>query len=557
MKKLIAMLLALVMTLSLCVACGGGNTATNNGGNNSGNNGGEAEGPIKLTVGLPTKATVLSYEENALTYWLEEQCNVDLSFVPYSGGTDIGTQISTTVAAQQELPDILFAISLGDEVYRGYGRDGYFRDLTPLFDDKEGASKTFWTRLEETFTEAEIDDVLRKITDPDTGKIFGVPTMDTTMIDVMDYQMWINQTWLDKLNLEMPTDLDSFYKVLKAFKEKDPNGNGKADEIPLYGGQEAGLGGDVVNWLVNNFLYFNDRKNFSIDEDGQVYAPFITNEYREALKFINKLIDEGLMLDSVFNTKMSEMPMITTPASGTAIVGCFSGHLTIHADYNNDVMLQYKSMPIWSCAVFNDHRCNVNNFITSDCDDDKVAKAFEVMMTIWSEEGSRRVRYGEYGVNWTDADEGAVSDLGLPASFKLLLDPLMQQNTCLWSGASCTLCVWAELEDAQVVREYSPGEAAKQKMHAESYANFKAAAEKYNPPAEQICPTLVYTEEEKDDTQAQRTACADYYKKSRTDFATGDMDPNSDSDWNKYVDTLWDLGLQDWLDVAQVAYDRY
>ena len=550
MKKFIAMMLALVMTLSLCVACGGdqGNNSNNNQNNEN------TEGPIKLTVGLPTKATVLSYEENALTYWLEEQCNVDLSFIPYSGGTDIGTQISTTVAAQQELPDILFGISLGDEVYQGYGRDGYFLDLTPYYEYKEGASKVFWTRLEETFTEAEINDVLRKITDPDTGKIYGVPTMDTTMIDVMDYQMWINTEWLDYLKLDMPTDINSLYNVLKAFKTKDPNQNGKNDEIPLYGGQEAGLGADVINWLVNMFLYFNDAKNFSIDADGQVYAPFITNEYREALKFINKLIDEGLMLDSVFNTKMNEMPMITTPASGTAIVGCFAGHLTIHADYNNPIMEQYKSLPLWSNALFNDHRCSVNNFITSDCDNPD--KAFEVMMTIWSEEGSRRVRYGEYGVNWTDADPGAVSDLGLPADFKLIRDPLVEQNTCLWSGASCTLCVWAELESAQLVTELSPGEAVKQKMHAESYANYKAAADKYNPDPSRICPTLVLTEEEKEDTQAQRTACSDYYRKSRTDFSTGVMNPNSDADWNKYVDTLWELGLQDWLDVAQVAYDR-
>ena len=551
MKKIIAMMLALVMALSLCVACGGdgGSAAGNQGGN-----GGDSEGVIKLSVGLPTKATVLSYEENALTYWVEEQVGVDLSFVPYSGGTDIGTQISTTVAAQQPLPDILFGIGLGDEVYRGYGKDGYFLDLTPYFEDREGASKVFWTRLEETFTEAEIDDIIRKITDPDTGKIYGVPTMDTTMIDVMDYQMWINQQWLDYLKLDMPTDTESFYKVLKAFKEGDPNQNGKADEIPLYGGEEAGLGADVVNFVVNLFLYFNDRKNFSIDEEGQVYAPFITDEYREAMKFLRKLIDEGLMLDSVFNTKMSEMPMITTPASGTAIVGCFAGHLTIHADYNNEVMTQYVSMPLWSNALFNDHRCSVNNFITSDCANPD--KAFELMMTLWTEEGSRRVRYGEYGVNWTDADEGAVSDLGLPATYKLIRDPLVEQNTCLWSGASCTLCVWAELEDAQLVQELSPGEAVKQKMHAESYANYKAASEKYNPDASLICPTLVLTEEEKEDTQSQRTACSDYYKKSRTAFATGEMDPNKDSDWNTYVDTLWDLGLQDWLDVAQVAYDR-
>ena len=551
MKKIIAMMLALIMALSVCVACGG------NGGAAAGNQGGtsgDAEGTVKLSVGLGTKATVLSYEENALTYWVEEQVGVDLSFIPYSGGTDIGTQISTTVAAQQPLPDVLFGISLGEEVYRGYGKDGYFIDLTPYFEDKEGASKVFWTRLEENFTEAEIDDVIRKITDPDTGKIYGVPTMDTTMIDVMDYQMWINTEWLDYLKLDMPTDIDSLYKVLKAFKTGDPNQNGKADEIPLYGGQDAGLGADVVNWIVNMYLYFNDAKNFAIDEDGQVYAPFITNEYREAMKFLYKLIDEDLMLDSVFNTKMTEMPMITTPASGTAIVGIFAGHLTIHADYHSDVLKQYKSLPLWSNALFNDHRCGVNNFITSDCANPD--KAFEMMMTLWSEEGSRRVRYGEYGVNWTDPDEGAVSDMGLPAEYKLIRDPLVEQNTCLWSGASCTLCVWAELETAQLVHELSPGEALKQKMHAESYANYKAASEKYNPEAKYICPTLVLTEEEKEDTKAQRTACSDYYRKSRTDFATGELNPNSDADWKKYVDTLWDLGLQDWLDVAQVAYDR-
>ena len=35
------------------------------------------------------------------------------------------------------------------------------------------------------------------------------------------------------------------------------------------------------------------------------------------------------------------------------------------------------------------------------------------------------------------------------------------------------------------------------------------------------------------------------------------MDPNSNAKWEEYKKTLWDLGLQDWLDVAQVAYDRY
>ena len=41
----------------------------------------------------------------------------------------------------------------------------------------------------------------------------------------------IRQDWLDKLGLSMPTTVDEWYNVLKAFRA-DPNGNGKADEIP-------------------------------------------------------------------------------------------------------------------------------------------------------------------------------------------------------------------------------------------------------------------------------------------------------------------------------------
>ena len=63
-------------------------------------------------------------------------------------------------------------------------------------------------------------------------------------------------------------------------------------------------------------------------------------------------------------------------------------------------------------------------------------------------------------------------------------------------------------------------------------------------------------EEEKADSEVASTAVGDYFRKSRTDFALGNLDPYSDADWNEYVSTVWDLGLQDWLDVAQVAYDR-
>ena len=48
------------------------------------------------------------------------------------------------------------------------------------------------------------------------------------------YRMYINQKWLDNLGLDMPTTTDELRDVLQAFREKDPNGNGQTDEIPLF-----------------------------------------------------------------------------------------------------------------------------------------------------------------------------------------------------------------------------------------------------------------------------------------------------------------------------------
>lgn len=547
MKKIISLALALIVTLSLCAACGG-----NEGTSNSKTN---VKGKVELSIGLPSSATVLSYDDNALTNWVEQQTGYELRFIPFSGGTDVGTQISTTVAARQELPDILYDISLGEEVYRGYGKDGYFLDLTKYFDDREGASKTFWTRFEATFTPEEQEDILRKMKDPDTGAIYAIPTLETSLIDIMDYQIWINTEWLDYLKLDMPTDIDSLYNVLVAFRDGDPNQNGKKDEIPLYGGQEAGLGADIVNWLVNMHLYFNDRKHFMVDDDGQLYAPFITEDYREAMKFLNKLMDEKLMLDAVFNARHAELKMVNTPNSGVPIVGIFAGHLTLHANCDNPVLEQYQPLPLWSNAVYNDNNCFMTTFITKDCENPDAA--FELAMTLYTEDGSRRLRYGEYGVNWTDADEGAVSSLGMPAEYKLIRDPMLEQNTCLWSSASCSLNVYSEGETAQLTENQTAGEALRAKMHAQSRKNYDAAAQKYNPDAKYICPTLVYTTEETEEVEVSKTAVYDYFTKSRTDFALGNLDPYSDADWNTYVSTIWDLGLQDWLDIAQVAYDRY
>jgi len=550
-KKFLAIVLALVIVLGLC-ACGGGNTGNGGSGEQGGSNGGSAAAgeKVKLSIGIPTNAMVLDHDNNALTKWVEETCNVELTFIEYSGGTDVATQISTPIAARQDLPDILFGISLGDSVITRYGKDGYFRDLSEYYADKEGLAKTFWDRVNNELSEYDRDLVLRKITNPDTGAIYAVPCVETSLIDKQGFRIWINQEWLDKLGLKAPTNNEELVTVLKAFRDNDCNGNGKKDdEIPLF--TPHGVGGGI-DWLINLFIYYNESRKFLVNDDGQLEFVYTTEEYREALKFIKMLSDEKLLTSLAWTANGSEAKQITTPSNGVALCGIFSAHLTTNCAMGNEVMYQYVPLKTWGCAVRQDTSCSLTTFITESCDYPE--RAFQMLMTMWSWDGSMRIRYGEKDVNWRLPDEGAKSDIGLDATYALISDPLTQQSTAKWAKIASTLNVYAEGETAQVAEDMDEWTKKKSQLHAQNYALFCESEEENNPKI--ICPTLIYTEEDKELTSMERTNTSDRANKAQTEFCTGVLDPNSDKDWNAYLAELDKLGLPLWLELAQTYYNK-
>lgn len=547
MKKLLALVLALVMVLGLC-ACGGGSAG-------AGGNEGDvltADGRVKLTVGLPSNAYIMDYDDNALTRWIEEKCNVEIEFIEYAGGTDVSTQISTTIAARQELPDILFGISLQENTAERYGKDGYLVDLSKyMYDengepDLDGPAAIFWERINNELTEVERDSVLRRVVHPVTGAVYGMPTIETSLIDKMPYQLWINTKWLEKVNLPKPTNNDELLTVLRAFKNLG---------MPLYGSQKVSIGTRVIDWLINTFVYYNPNRPFLVSEDGKTLSYVRTDpQYREALKFVCDMYKEGLINDLAWTATTPEMKLVTTPSTGEAMVGMFAGHLTIHAQEGNEVMYEYEPLKSWGNVVRYDISCNVATFITADCNSPD--KAFEVLMNLFSWDGSMRIRYGEYGVNWTDADPGAKSDLGLDAKYKLQLDPLVIQNTARWSKIACCLNYMAEGEEAQIGENLSEWHVKKAAMHAESNRLFEEA-EKENNPA-QVCPILRLTKEEQEEHDQVLTNVATYAARAMTDFCKGTVgyDPYSDTDWDNYCKELERLGVDEYMELHQMAFDR-
>ena len=549
MKKFIAIVLVLATVLGLCAGCGG--SGSNKGGK-------DANGNITITIGVNTNANVISYKDNALTKWLEEQTGYKLDVQQFSGGSDVATQISTTVAAGKDLPDILWDINLSEKVVSSYGQEGYFLNLTPYFEDKEGASKVFWDRMNNELTEEQRDAVMDKITDPDTGEIYSLPTVKTSLVDSVAFMPYINTTWLDKLGLEAPTNTQELYDVLVAFRDKDPNGNGKKDEIPLFGSQKVGNGAHAIEWLINLFMYFDEDHPFQdYDGDGELEYAYAQDSYREALKFVNKLYEEKLLTNMIYTVAQAEMRTITTPASGTTICGIFCGHLTTMIANGSDLMYEYAPLKTWGCVNTEPVSVALECFITETAEKNGIAdECFNLMMQLYTWEGSRRVRYGEKGVNWDDPTEGAVSDYGVPADYLLIDDPFTKQTTAMWGQIAGTISIYDEGESAELKTSDGQWAVDKSKKMAEQRKLFDEVKAEKNPAV--TVGSLYPTAEEDEAIDAVRTNVSNYKTSAVKDFVLGQngMDIDDPNDWAAFIAELEKLGLAEYEKYATTVYTR-
>lgn len=156
----------------------------------------------------------------------------------------------------------------------------------------------------------------RKMITTDEGNIYVMPfLLGDELLSVVNGPIF-RQDWLDKLGLKAPTTIPEWETVLKAFRDKDPNGNGKQDEIPFF----MNLNGDfdVNNLLVGAWGITTDFYN----DNGKVkYGP-IQPEYKEFLATLARWYKDGLIdkdYASIKDSKLKDNKIINNQ------VGVYSG----------------------------------------------------------------------------------------------------------------------------------------------------------------------------------------------------------------------------------------
>ena len=564
MKKYLALLLALAMMLSLLVGCTPSNDDTKPSAEATKPSSGTADTkpsedttpaePQKLTIGINKKPTIENYDTTWMTTYLEEQLNIDIEFVYFSADSkEAATQFGLMVAGNEKLPDIICNIGLTTDAINEYGMDGYILPLNDYL-TPEKAPNFF-----ETLTWAQdgvADNMMKFGVCSVDGNQYGFPQVNEGTWNACHYMTWINTEWLKKLNMEAPTTVDELYTVLKAFKENDMNGNGKADEIPAIGSHTYRA--NLENFIMNAFVYCVDDYFWNAT-DGKIWAPYDTEEYRQGLIFIKKLVDEGLMDPISFTmTTVSEMKPYWTPLEGPTFCGVVGAHPQVGAENTNDLLFEYTNLiPLKDatgsgrggyCPMFG-HTYSYGTFITTDCENPDLA--FKFLDFNASREMVISQQYGERGVDWEWNTEGFAA-AGLPAQYEQLTFPTLwsTQNNKIWN--TNTVNVWVQAGNArQWVNDGSHSARRNGETQRTMYLNYKDGPK----PAETIM-NLVYSAEEQEVVSEYSQILKDYVASARALFCTGAMDPSDDGDWQEYLDALKNQGMYEWQEAAQSAYDR-
>lgn len=546
-RKLVSALLLAVMVLSLA-ACG-------KTGPTSSASGSAEDGQRKtLTIGVNTRSNVESYDDNELTLWLEEVSGYDLEFVFFSAtASEWRTQLTTMIAGGEKLPDIMFGQGFNDAERNTYGQDGYFIDLMQFFGDEELMSTKYpWyeEKIERLFGEGHLDKVLAKGQDA-SGALYGFPGIGYSESDLPQNMVYINTNWLDKLGLEIPTTYEEFVTVLRAFKEQDPNGNGKQDELPAVGATFA-TSCDLPSWIINNWEFVNDAFLFNVT-DGKLWLPYGTDNYRKGVQALNDLVKEGLLSTQTWTiADTSEQTALWTPASGTALCGVFSAHMLLRTTPESPIMYEYQPLPPFNYAPLKASGSSYYVYITEDCEDP--AGAFDFIMNFSSDEGTLRARYGVPEVDWTFGNDALTGRKGIQ-----ILDTTAYsgQTRSTW-GATAAIIAKYDLENYYTSIVTDPDNLtwteARTEVNRNHGAQYIAVANANNP--EELIFNLTYTAEEEAACGNIKTDLVNYIKEARAQFASGERDPYNDADWAAYVQGLEDIGAATLLKNAQSAYER-
>jgi len=317
MKTVVSTLLvsSMVLGLSACGAQGtnqGSNqttaagTTSNDSVAETANESGADTGVREFNIFAGISALSADNSEKPIVQQMNSALDVTINWNCVAGDTLTEKKNLLLNAGGKDLPDALIGAELSDYEIITNGTNGIFIPLEGYINEETTPNLMKLV--------AERPEILATCTMPD-GHIYTLPTISEMGFDYKDGNQYfigaipqfmaINKTWLDKVNMPVPTTIDELHDVLVAFKENDCNGNGDAsDEIPLS--FEWGHWCANMTSLYSAFGFTDYNADHRAIEDGKVYFQAGTENYKNAMEYFHDWYKEGLIDVEVFSQNDSQ-----------------------------------------------------------------------------------------------------------------------------------------------------------------------------------------------------------------------------------------------------------
>lgn len=227
--------------------------------------------PMHTVLTLPEK-------DNFMHQWLLENKNIDIQLVGV-GDSDgsRATDKMNMLLASGDIPDVVNVLTsdVNNEIVNKWADAGYIISVDDLLSKYPDLEKLG-------------DEKYNKIVygNKKDGKMYMIPGNPGANKDIMNANVGpiIREDWLKKIGKEVPKTIEELYEVLKAFKEKIPDVNGKKI-IPVS-----------FTWSRQLFGYTWTTNWYTLSSDNQKLDWYFTNpELSGYMTYMNKLSRESLL----------------------------------------------------------------------------------------------------------------------------------------------------------------------------------------------------------------------------------------------------------------------
>ncbi|RTE08282.1 extracellular solute-binding protein [Paenibacillus whitsoniae] len=268
---------------------------------------------------LPSGDTV---EDNQYTRYIKDKTNISFKLLWYASGQDYTQKLKLAVASN-DLPDMML---VDEQTFLSLAEAGQLEDLTKVYDAYAAplTKELYASTQNKALDKAKYG-----------GKLLAIPNISVQADSVS--MVWVRKDWLDKLGLQPPKTMDDLVNVAKAFVEKDPDGNGKADTIGMTGSDTAlSMPGKAS---FHNFkpifeAYNAFPSNWIKDKSGSVVYGSIQPETKEALAKLRDMYAAGL-IDKEFALRKDLNAPVVSGQAGIFLGPWWAGGMLMDTYTNN------------------------------------------------------------------------------------------------------------------------------------------------------------------------------------------------------------------------------